>query len=160
MAKEIVMDSPSVQVQTEYLMTLHGALGPPMQVDDGLTIVNVPEGWAKGPRISAAIVAPSGDWIQALPSGLRRLDVRLTLRTDDGAIISINYNGVLRIDPQNADRFMKGEPLTSKDLYSSTAPTFRTSHPKYIWLTQSQAVAKLVELKRGNHIRWDVFAVT
>jgi hypothetical protein len=91
-----------------------------------------------------------------------RLDVRLTLKTDDGALVYITYNGVLKESPASEAKASRGEVLTSKDVvYFVTAPTFETSAPQYAWLNDVQAVAKMVELKEGDggYVKYDVFIV-
>ena len=153
----------STQVRTEYLMTYLAPLDPPTVIDGGLQIFNVrPGGWVKGPQINGAYVAPSGDWLRTMPSGVFRLDVRGTIRTDDGADIYVSYNGTIQHSKESVERLMKGEVLSDKDVpYFVTAPTFQTLSPKYAWLNGVQAVGKMVELKmgEGGYVKYDVFVV-
>ena len=145
---------------TEYIMTLSGQLDPPQRIDDTLSIFPVTTGWAAGPQINATVIQPAADWIERMPNGSSRIDVRLTLKTDDGALIYVSYNGVIRHTETGRDRLMKGEIVTSTDSYAIIAPIFRTSHAKYTWLNTIQAIGKLVELKlgQGSFIKYDVFA--
>ena len=149
------------RLDTEYIMTLYATMDPPQRIDDTLSIFAVTGGWAAGPQINASIIQPAADWIQRTPDGSSRIDVRLTLKTDDGALIYVSYNGVIRHTETGRDRLAKGEIVTSTDSYAMTAPTFRTSHAKYAWLNTIQAIGKLVELKlgQGSFIKYDVFAV-
>jgi Protein of unknown function (DUF3237) len=152
----------SARLVTEYLMTVCAPLEPPQQIDETLLIVCVGQGgWAKGPKINATVIQPAADWIQAMPNGSRRIDVRLTLKTDDGALIYASYNGVIRHTEASRDRLAKGEIVTSDDSYFIIAPTFRTSHAKYAWLNSTQAIGKLLERKpgEGGYIKYDIFAV-
>ena len=153
----------TTHIETEYLMTIYGPLEPPLQIDAGLVIFNVgPGGWVRGPRINGVAIPPSADWLHILPSGVRRQDVRLTVKTDDNALIYVTYNGVLVHNEETAERARRGELLTSRELFSSTAPTFRTSNEKYAWLNSVQAISRLIELKpgqQGSYIKFDVFAV-
>ena len=83
-------------------------------------------------------------------------------RTDDGADIYVSYNGIVQHSKESAERLMKGEVLTDKDMpYFVTAPTFQTSSPKYAWLNAVQAIAKMVEVKAGDggYVKYDVFIV-
>lgn len=74
----------TTSISTQYVGTLYAPLDAPQIIDGGLQIYNVPPGgWMKGPDINATIIAPSADWLQILPSGALRLDVRATLKTDD-----------------------------------------------------------------------------
>ncbi|MCK9285777.1 MAG: DUF3237 domain-containing protein [Rhodocyclaceae bacterium] len=151
----------STQVTTEYLMTYKGELAAPDKINDAFMVVNVRgPGWIKGPKIRGRFIAPGGDWLRIMPSGALRLDVRATIRTDDGALIFFSYNGILQLDPATLERLMKGETLRGKDIpYFITAPTFETSAPQYAWLNGVQAVNKVVELKFGEdgYVIYDTF---
>lgn len=153
----------STSLKTEYLMTYVALLDPPYPIDNTMLVVNVqPGGWAKGPKISGTFIAPGADWLRVMPSGILRLDVRATLKTDDGALIFISYNGVIQHSAESAERLGKGELLTTKDIpYFITAPTFQTSSEKYAWLNGVQAINKVVEVKigEGGYVKYDVFIV-
>ena len=139
-------------IELEYLMTVQEALEAPQTIDAGYGIVGVTGGWADGPKIKAKVVGPGGDWFQVLPSGVAKLDVRLTLMTDDEQLIFVSYNGVV-------DREVRGTPDAP---HITIAPTFRTSSQKYAWLNHLQAVGKMVQrsTEPGNRfIRYDIFAV-
>jgi hypothetical protein len=153
----------TAQIKTEYLMTYVAPLDAPIPIDGSLQIFNVkPGGWVKGPKINGTIVSPGGDWLRTMPSGVFRLDVRATVRTDDGADIYFSYNGIIQHSKESAERLMKGEVLTDKDIpYFVTAPTFQTSSAKYAWLNGVQAIGKMVEVKvgEGGYVKYDVFVV-
>jgi hypothetical protein len=153
----------TTSVKAEYLMTYVALLEPPYPVDDTLLVVNViPGGWAKGPKISGTFVPPGADWLRVMPSGVLRLDVRVTLKTDDGALIYITYNGIAQHSPESFERISKGETLRAGDMpYFVTAPTFQTSSEKYAWLNGVQAINKFVELKlgEGGYVKYDVFVI-
>jgi hypothetical protein len=58
-------------------------------------LVNVVEGEVEGPRIKAKVNSPSGDWgVQRADGGLT-LDCRISLRTDDGHDILMEYRGII-----------------------------------------------------------------
>jgi hypothetical protein len=143
-------------------MTFVAPLDPSTDIDDSLSISNVGGGWARGPHIRGKFVPPGGDWLRVLPSGAMRLDVRLTLKTDDGALVYITYNGIFKESPASEAKASRGEVLTSKDVaYFVAAPTFETSAPRYAWLNDVQAIAKMVEYKEGDggYVKYDVFIV-
>ena len=153
----------TTQISTDYLMTYLAPLDPPVAIDGSLQIFNVKAGgWVKGPKINGTLASPGGDWLRAMPSAVFRLDVRALIRTDDGADIYVSYNGIIQHSSESAERLMKGEVLTDKDMpYFVTAPTFQTSSPKYAWLNAVQAIAKMVEVKAGDggYVKYDVFIV-
>jgi hypothetical protein len=65
------------------------------------------------------------------PEGTGTLDIRVTFRTDDGAIIFGQYDG--RVDAS------QGLDLP-KTIY--VAPRFETGDERYAWLNRIQAVGK------------------
>ena len=156
-----IAGAQTTEITTEYLMTLYAPLDPPQRIDNTLLIYNVREGWVKGPKISGKLIAPGGDWLRAMPGGSFRLDVRGTIKTDDDALVYIAYNGVISMSKETFDRLMKGETLTSKDLYFITAPTMQTSSDKYAWLNHVQCVGKIIEVKLSENrfVKYDIFIV-
>ena len=128
--------TPTVSVETEYLATIEAPLEP-AQSAGSRVIVNVPAGGTvRGPKINGTLIAPAGDWLTVLPDGSLRLDVRATIKTDDGEIILVTYSGAIAASKEVNDRFNNGEVLTSKDEYFITAPQFTTGSKKYDWLNQ------------------------
>ena len=109
-------------------------------------------------RRSAALIPPAGDWLTPQPDGTSRLDVHTTIKTDDGELILVEYNGVIVPTKESNDRFDKGEVLTSKDEYFITAPRFTTASKKYEWINQIQAVGKMVTLQ-NTKIKSDILSV-
>ena len=150
----------STEISTEFLMTLYAPLNTPQAIDKSLLIYGVPQGgWVKGPKISGTLIGPGGDWLQVLPDGTARLDVRATIETDDGALIYISYNGVIRGTESSQLKQQNGEVLKPDDLYFVVAPTMRTSSEKYAWLNHVQCIGKMVELKSGDgaYVKYDFF---
>ena len=94
-----------------------------------------------------------------MPNGSPRLDVRATIKTDDGEIILVTYSGVVAFGKEVTDRFNNGGVITSKDAYFIIAPQFTTGSKKYDWLNQIQAVGKMVLLQRGVNVKYDWFIV-
>jgi uncharacterized protein DUF3237 len=82
----------------DYLGTLRAETGARTVVENGpqgtRTIVQLVSGRFEGPRLKASVQMPAGDWITNRADGSYRLDVRLTLKTDDGALILVTYNGI------------------------------------------------------------------
>ena len=153
----------TTHVSTDYLMTVYIPTERKV-IDNGLTIVNIlPGGWVKGPKISGKIIAPGGDWIRTMPSGVLRLDVRLTIETDDGAQIYMTYGGVVVGSKEAGEALARGEVLNDKGFpYFITTPQFQTSSEKYAWMNQLQAVGKMAELKRTKndaYVKYDIFGL-
>jgi hypothetical protein len=112
------------------------ALAPPIMIPNGplgtRLIVEVQGFDLEGERIRAHQKGVAGaDWALATPDGkLSSLDVRVTLETDDGALIYAHYTGRLDLS----------EGFGARPVY--TAPLFETGDERYAWLNRIQAVAK------------------
>jgi len=152
----------TAQIKTEYLMTLHADLEAPQAIDAATLIFNVKGGWVEGPRIKGKLLAPGADWLQILPSGVWRLDVRATIATDDDQMIFTSYNGIISFPEATGAKMASGSAITQADVsYFVTAPTFRTASEKYSWLNRVQAVGKMVQLSTdpaNTLVRYDIFA--
>jgi hypothetical protein len=131
----------------EYLGKLCAEIGTRTAIENGpqgtRTIVQIVGGRFEGPRVKATIQTPAGDWITNRSDGSYRLDVRLTLKTDDGALILVTYNGI----GQNTDT---GATLRA-------APLFETGDSRYVWLTRLQAVA--IGERAGTTVSYDIYAL-
>jgi len=131
----------------EYLGRLRADIGTRTVVENGpqgtRTIVQILGGRFEGPRVKASVQTPAGDWITNRADGSYRLDVRLTLKTDDGALILVTYNGI-------------GQ-TTATGASLRAAPLFETGDSRYAWLTRLQAVA--VGERAGSTVSYDVYAL-
>jgi hypothetical protein len=87
------------------------------------------------------------------------LDVRATIKTDDGALIFLSHNGIYKGSEDADARAAKGEVLTSKDLYFVIAPTMQTSAKKYAWLNAVQCIGKMVSYQSDSYVKYDNFVI-
>jgi Protein of unknown function (DUF3237) len=118
------------------LCTLLIQCKPPIQVSAGPAgtrlIVELVSAQVKGDRLRGEMLgAAAADWVIVGPEGTGTVDVRMTLQTDDGAIIFVQYNG--RLDTSRGLQF----PMTAY-----VAPCFETGDDRYAWLNRIQAVGK------------------
>ena len=104
-------------------------------------IVDASSGTFEGPKLKGTVHGPGGDWVTVRADGSMLLDVRLLLKTDDGADILMEYKGV-GLDG--------GKHIT-------TAPMFQTGAEQYAWLNSVQAVAR--GATDGGAVTYDVYAV-
>ncbi len=114
------------QVRTTPLFVMQVQLHPPQTVEQtplGVRkVVAVAGGTFTGDRLSGVVLPHGGhDWALTRVDGTLALDVRLTLRTDDDAIILMTYRGFRR-------------PREGQDPYFRIAPFFETGSVRYAWL--------------------------
>ena len=103
-------------------------------------IYYVKSGTFEGPRLRGTVLPGGGDWLILRPDGTMVLDIRATLKTDDGDLIYTNYRGYIYLPPQAQAKIKEGQSLEWSDYYFRTAPFFETSSDKYAWLNNVLAV--------------------
>ena len=109
------------------LCTLTVSLAPTIPVSPSLVIGEVIAARAEGDRLQASMKgAAAADWLQVSPEGFGTLDVKLTLETDDGALVHVTYSGRLQFE--------------TMAVYST--PLFHTGDERYLWLNKIQGAAK------------------
>jgi len=86
------------------------------------------------------VLPGGGDWLCIRPDGAQELDVRITLRTDDGHLIYMSYRGFIIESPEVMQRRTRGEAVDPSETYWRTTHVFETGSEKYGWLNQIVAV--------------------
>ncbi len=149
-------------IQTRPVFTL--TLTVPSIEDLGATplgvrkIAAVTGGSFEGERLRGTVVSPpGGDWLLLRNDGVLCLDVRLTLKTDDGALIFMSYKGMRHGPKEVIDRLGRGETVDPASYYMRAMPVFETASDKYSWLNRALFVAKGRRIAAGPI--YDVFEV-
>ncbi len=138
----------SETLSVEKLFTITADTAPPVMIAAGpqgtRVIVNVTGGTFEGPKMKGTVHGgPGGDWLTMRADGSAKLDVRIILKTEDGADILMTYNGV---------------GVTVDGAFQiKTAPLFETGDARYAWLNHVQAVAK--GSPGAGNVTYDVYAV-
>ena len=133
--------SPASDLESEFLMELLLDVDP--QLDAGHTsIAPVTGGSFSGARLQGAVHNGGADWITQV-SGHSSLDVRITLETEDGAIIYMTYKGVVA----------RGD----SGLYWRVTPVFNTASDEYDWLNHKVFVGKSKQVE--GKVAYDIFEI-
>lgn len=154
------MNAPEPKL--EHLYDMHADLEPPQVV--GATplgmrqIFIVKGGTVEGPRVKGEILPGGGDWALIRSDGAVQLDVRATLRTDDGALIYATYSGLIIAAPEIFGRLLQAQDVPLNEYYFYINPMFQTGAPQYQWLNC------LIAIGRGKvvpgAVEYRVWAVT
>jgi Protein of unknown function (DUF3237) len=88
----------------------------------------------EGPRFRGEVLPGGGDWVSLGTDGISRMDVRATLRTDEGVLVHYDSHGVLKFPPDGRKRLAAGERLPFDETYVRPTPRFETSDERYAWL--------------------------
>jgi hypothetical protein len=81
----------------------------------------------EGERLRGKVLPGGADWTVKRPDGIVELDLRITLATDDGALVYMTFEGI-------RDDGTAGAP------YFRTTPRFETAAEKYSFLNRLLAV--------------------
>jgi len=136
----------------EYIGLVEARLAPAHKLLDapygGKLIVDVIAARVEGPRLRASqIGTAAADWVTVSTDGATgALDVRATLRTDDGALIYSEYRGRVRFGADGLHRVF-------------TSPRYETGDPRYSWLNGLQCIGKGVSNARERWLRYRLYAI-
>jgi hypothetical protein len=131
-------------MDSRLLMTMQVALAGPQKI--GLvphgTRLTAPivGGHFEGPRLRGKVLS-GGDWTLLRDDGVLELDLRVTLETDDGALIHMASFGLRHGPPEVIAALARGETVDPTSYYFRTTPRFETGHPKYLFLNRLLAVS-------------------
>ena len=89
-----------------------------------------------GERLSGEVLDGGADWQTVRTDGATTLDVRLMLKTHDGALIGMSYRGIRHGPPDIIARIEAGETVDPATHYFRTAPFFETAAPNYDWINR------------------------
>lgn len=127
------------------LMTLQVTLETPQRIGavPSGTRVTVPitGGEFEGPRLRGRVLPGGGDWTLLRSDGVLELDLRVTLQTDDGALIHLASFGLRHGPPEVIAALGRGEPVDPARYYFRTVPRFETGADRYAFLNRIMAVA-------------------
>lgn len=111
-------------MKTRPLMTLRLTTAPTQELgatSEGKRVTYPIIGGAfEGDRLRGKVLSGGADWTLQRPDGAIELDLRITLETDDGALIHMTFTGI-RDDASS---------------YFHTLPRFETAAPKYAFLNK------------------------
>jgi len=86
----------------------------------------IKEGVVTGERFNGEFIRGGGDWILVGSDQVARLDVRATIRADDGELVFVTVTGRVDLRDGIAERLLAGERLASTDFYARSSPLFET----------------------------------
>ncbi len=127
---ELLIEAPMLRP----LCTVDLKLNAPVMIGDGPAgkrmVVDITAMTLTGERLNAELEGrAAADWL-TITQNVATIDVRATLKTNDGALIYLQYRG--RSDVTNG---LGTSPVI-------VAPIFETSDERYLWLNAVQAVGK------------------
>ena len=128
-------------LQLLYEFTCRIACSPPFDAGTGpyggRQYYEITGGTVVGTRLADKLVGSGGDWMLAGPDGYMRMDVRVQIETNDGAVIFAHYFG-----PAEANDRLKQAVTTCvstefDDHSIRSHWVLETGDPRYRWVNRS-----------------------
>ena len=113
----------------------------------------------EGPRIRASSAMPGIDWFRPGADGYGRPHVRLPFHTDDGALVLLEYTGIVHASDAFVDAVENDHGTDWDDQYMRMSMSFETGSERYAWLTRSLFIAR-GRLLAAYDLEYDVYRVT
>ena len=133
-------------LSSTHLLTLHldvdfaGMLGIGAMSQGRRRIAPIVGGRFEGNRLKGTVLPGGADWVINRPDGVMVIDVRITLKTDDDALIYCTYQGTFRAEPEVMARFNRGEQLSQAEYLLRTVVRFEAGAEAYRWLNDIMAI--------------------
>ena len=150
------------ELKSRHLLTLTIQLHPVEELGETPAgtrrVFPVSGGEFTGERLRGSILPVAGsDLLLSRPDGTSQQDVRMVLRTDDGALILMTYRGVRYASPEVNARIARREQVDASEYYLRTVPFFETSSPTYAWLNKIVTVG--MGERRPADVRYEIFEI-
>ena len=129
-----------------HLMQLRATVDAPIEIGPmpigTRRVFNATGGRFEGERISGEVLPGGGEWFLDAGEGFGQVDVRLMLRTDDGAHVYLRYSGVMDFNDVVMAKLAAGESTDYGDNRFLTQVRMESAAPEYAWLTSTIAVGE------------------
>jgi hypothetical protein len=148
-------------VNNQLLMTLEVVVAPLQKIGvvphGTRAAAPITRGTFEGPRLRGKVLPGGSDWTLLRADGVLELELRLTLQTNDGALINMSSFGLRHGPPEVIAALARGETVDPSRYYFRTAPRFETSAPQYAFLNRLVAIS-LGDRRAGGPI-YSIFEI-
>jgi hypothetical protein len=136
-------------VRTRPLFVLRETVPPLLIVGatpNGFRRIGLVQGGSfEGERLSGEVVS-GNDWQTVRNDSCTKLDVRMILRTTDGALIVMTYTVLRAGAPEVMEKLDRGDAPDPDSYYFRMSPLFETSAKKYDWIN------RIISVGVGNRL--------
>ena len=112
-------------------------------------IAPVTGGRFAGERLSGTVLPGGADWVLNRADGVMCIDVRLTLETEDQALIYLTYQGRFLAEPEAMQRFAKGALLDPSDYSLAITARMESGAAQHSWLNNAIIVGTGLQTGAG-----------
>ncbi|MEJ9232565.1 DUF3237 domain-containing protein [Peribacillus butanolivorans] len=117
-------------------------------------VIPILGGTFEGPNIKGIVVPGGADWQLIRSDGVKEIEARYTLQTDDGHLIYVENRGIIYDPEQAIEKLKRGEYMPPETYYFRTTPTFEVSGERYVMLTRTFYVGVGEPNPTGVHIKF------
>lgn len=129
-----------MSVPAEFVFEVVAQVDAPLvvgQTSRGLRrVIPILGGTVSGPRLNGTILPGGADWQYVRPDGVLQLEARYTVRTPDGALISVTNRGLRHGPPEIIERMTRGEAVPAGSYYFRTVAEFEAPLGPLDWLNK------------------------
>lgn len=120
--------------------TFRATLKPPLPIGAGplgtRIYYEIDSGEMSGERLTGKVIS-GGEWALLGPDGYIRVDVRLQVQTHDGALIYMQYFGLLEMNEKVQAALASGASTNYGDHTFFTNPRMETGDGRYAWVNRT-----------------------
>lgn len=98
-------------------------------------------GTVRGPELNGTLIEGGVDWQIARADGVLEIAAHYVIRTEDGALVEVQSDGLRHAPAAVMDRLLRGEPVQRDEYFFRTIVRFTTGAPAWLHLNRTLAVA-------------------
>ena len=103
--------------------------------------VPILSGSARGPELNGVLLEGGVDWQVQRADGVTDISAHYVIRTDDGALVEVQSEGLRHGPAEVMARLARGEPVPPQDYFFRTLVRLTTGHPAWLHLNRALALA-------------------
>ena len=115
-------------------------------------------GTVRGPELNGTLVEGGVDWQVARSDGALEIAAHYVIRSDDGALIEVQSNGLRHGPPEVMARLARGEAVARHEYFFRTLVRFNTGATPWLHLNQVMAIA--VGQREARAVLLDLYRLT
>ncbi|WP_428390625.1 DUF3237 domain-containing protein [Lichenicoccus sp.] len=100
------------------------------------------DGVVEGARLRGGLAGSGGDWMLVGDDGFLRMDVRIQIETDDGAIIGARYFGPAEANQTLMQALATRAPTRFSDQSIGSHWVLESGEPRYAWVNQTAFIGQ------------------
>lgn len=114
-------------------------------------------GSARGPELNGTLLEGGVDWQVQRADGATDISAHYVIRTDDGALVEVQSDGIRHGPPEVMAALARGEPLPPDAYYFRTVLRLTTGHANWLHLNKLLAIG--VGRREAARVLLDVWRV-